>query len=60
MERILEDVAERHRGQREAVDKNGFELPLCEVSSYENEGEGLKLRWGGKRSIAGIGVDVRP
>lgn len=41
MRTILEDIESRHCGSGEAMDEEGFELALCEVQAYEEEGEGL-------------------
>ena len=37
------------------MDEEGFELALCEVDAYEDEGEGLEV--GGAGGVGGVGED---
>lgn len=54
---VLEDVQERHGGEREAVDEEGLELALDEVQHDHPERQGLQ----GRRALVEgrQGVDVR-
>ena len=53
--RVLEDVPHGHRGVREAVDEERFELALEEVQGHHGASEGLQGRGIGRA----IAIDVR-
>ena len=53
MSTVFENVEGGHCCSGEAVDEEGFELALCEVNAYEEEGEGLKV--GGAGGVGGVG-----